>query len=252
MDIDRLLERVREDRHYHLMARFFALGLFAVAMAYMESSVVVYLRMLYYPEGFEIILKPMPLNIYLIELGREVATIVMLFVVARLSFRSFWLRFSTFLYLFAIWDIFYYIWLFTFIRWPMALTTWDILFLIPVAWIGPIWSPLFVSLNFIVASFILNGLIKKGIVLRSRWYHWMVAIAGACMIFYSYVNRVPDLLKGVSPTAYSWKWLIAGLALGWISLGVVLLGKSWIRVDDHSSSDEINSITTPLTENFLK
>ncbi len=220
------------------MRRFFALGVFAAAMAYLESAVVVYLRMLYYPEGFEVVLKPMPLNVYLIELGREAATMVMLFVVARLSFRSFWLRFSTFLYTFAVWDIFYYLWLFAFIRWPQSLTTWDILFLIPVAWLGPVWSPLLVSLNFILASLVINGMARRGVVLQSRWYHWAVAITGACLIFYSYVNRVPDLLKGISPTTYSWKWLVAGLVLGWAALGIALLQRAWIKAEDRYPAKE--------------
>jgi len=236
MVADRSLQKILEDKHYRLATRFFLLGLFAAAMAYLESAVVLYLRMLYYPEGFEIILKPMPLRIYLVELGREAATIVMLFVVARLAFRSFWMRFSTFLYLFGVWDIFYYAWLFVFIRWPQSLATWDILFLIPVAWIGPVWSPLCVSLNFILASIILNVMFKRGIVLTSKWYHWIVAIAGAGMIFYSYVDRVPDLLKGITPTVYSWKWLVAGLVMGWLAFGIALLGRSWRRIEEHPTS----------------
>lgn len=224
------MQDILEDRNYGLIKRYFTLGVFAVAMAYLESAVVIYLRMLYYPEGFEVVLKPMPINIYLVELGREAATIVMLFVLARLSFRSFWMRFSTFLYLFAIWDIFYYLWLLIFIKWPQSLFTWDILFLIPVAWVGPVWSPIFVSLNLILASIILCYLFKRGIVLKPGWFHWCIAILGALMIFYSYVNKTLDLLKGISPTVYSWGWLAAGLTLGWAALIAALLGKYWISL----------------------
>ncbi len=209
------LRRVREDQHVSLTRRFLLLGIFAVAMAYLESAVVVYLRLLYYPEGFTVILRPMPLRIYFVELGREAATIVMLFMVARLSFRSFWPRFSAFLFLFALWDIFYYLYLLLFIHWPPSLLTWDILFLIPIAWVGPVWSPVGVSLNFILASFLLMRLFKRGILLRPRWVHWGIAILGAAMIVYSYLNRVPALLKGILPTHYSWPWLVAGLCLGW-------------------------------------
>ncbi len=125
-----------------LSRTFIALGIFAAAaMAYLESAVVVYLRMLYYPEGFTVLLKSMPLSVYFIELSRETATIVMLVVVARLALRPFWLRLSAFLFLFAGWDIFYYLWLYLLIHWPPSLKTRDILFLIPLAWIGPVWSP---------------------------------------------------------------------------------------------------------------
>ncbi len=224
------IDRFREDRRANLIRRFVALGVFAVAMAYLESAVVVYLRLLYYPKGFTVILKPMPLAVYLVELGREAATIVMLFVVSRLAFRSFWLRFPTFLYLFAVWDIFYYLWLYLFIHWPPSLGTWDILFLIPIAWVGPVWSPVVVSLNFILASMVLNLLFKRGIILKPRWIHWCIAILGAAMIVFSYFERVPALLKGVLPTVYSWQWLVAGLCLGWGALFLTLLGRDNISI----------------------
>ena len=93
------------------------LFLFAAAMGYMESAVVVYLRELYYPGGFHIIseqsLKAVPVNILLTEAGRELATIVMLislsFFLAR---RNWWKRFAYFLFAFSIWDITYYFWLY--------------------------------------------------------------------------------------------------------------------------------------------
>ena len=225
------LERVRDDQRALGLRRFLILGIFAAAMAYLESAVVVYLRMLYYPEGFSVILKPMPLHIYLIEVGREAATMVMLFTVARLSFRSFWPRFSTFLYLFAVWDIFYYLWLLLFLRWPPTPWTWDILFLIPFAWVGPVWSPVFVSINFIIAMLVLNRLFKRGVILRPGWVGWGMAILGAAMIVYSYFNRVPALIKGVLPTTYSWPWLAAGVCLGWGALAFTLLTDRFVKVE---------------------
>ena len=53
-------------------------SLFAIAMAYLESAVVVYLRAVY---GIEDLLRDMPLmpdQYTLIEIGREAATLVML------------------------------------------------------------------------------------------------------------------------------------------------------------------------------
>ena len=40
-----------------------ALLLYAVAMGYLEAAVVVYLRAIYYPEGFSFPLKPMDAGI---------------------------------------------------------------------------------------------------------------------------------------------------------------------------------------------
>ena len=45
-------------------------AVFFVALAYIESSVVVYLRALYYPQGFGFPLEEMSLFIYLTEAGR--------------------------------------------------------------------------------------------------------------------------------------------------------------------------------------
>ena len=205
------------------LRRFILLGGFALAMAYLESAVVVYLRLLYYPAGFTVILKPMPLSVYLIEMGREAATLVMLFCVARLAFKGFWPRFAAFSFMFGVWDMFYYVWLYAFIQWPPSLFTWDILFLIPVAWVGPVWSPILVSLNLILASILLNRLYQNKITLHPGRGLWGIAILGAAMIIYSYINQVPALLKGIPPTVYSWPWLVAGLALGWGALLLALL-----------------------------
>ncbi|RLD10457.1 hypothetical protein DRI50_11065, partial [candidate division KSB1 bacterium] len=48
-----------------------AVIIFSVAMAFWEASVVIYLRELYYPNGFVFPLRIMPANIYNIELVRE-------------------------------------------------------------------------------------------------------------------------------------------------------------------------------------
>src|SRR5215212_2811803 len=58
---------------------------YAVAMAYVESAVVVYLRAIYYPRGFSFPLAPMPPDMVAVEIGREIATLVMLLGLAMLA-----------------------------------------------------------------------------------------------------------------------------------------------------------------------
>ncbi|MBM3324458.1 MAG: hypothetical protein FJY66_02190, partial [Calditrichaeota bacterium] len=53
---------------------------FSIAMAVVEAAIVVYLRRIYYPEGFHFPLKAIELATLCIELLREVATVVMLVV----------------------------------------------------------------------------------------------------------------------------------------------------------------------------
>ena len=139
---------------------------FAVWMAYLESAVVVYLRELYFPEGFSFPIKIMPLTLSLIEIGREVATIFMLLSIAYLSSKKSWSRFAYFMIAFGIWDIWYYIWLKIFLNWPSSLLTWDLLFLIPVPWVGPVLAPVIVSVSLVGAGVLILFLQENGIMCR--------------------------------------------------------------------------------------
>ncbi len=108
-------------------------------MGFLEAIVVVYVRELYYPDGFNFPLKPMPGWLIAVELVRELCTLLMLGGCG-LDFRQEYLfqRLAVFLFIFGVWDIFYYIGLKIFLNWPESLFTWDILFLIPITWIGPV------------------------------------------------------------------------------------------------------------------
>src|SRR5258707_7052052 len=105
--------------------------IFSIAMAALESAVVVYLRALYYPDGFTVALRMIDPQILLIEIAREAATLIMLIGVACLAGKNFKDRFAYFLLSFGVWDIFYYAWLKAFINWPASIFDWDILFMIP-------------------------------------------------------------------------------------------------------------------------
>ena len=152
------------------ISKLIFIGIFAAAFGYVEASVVVYLRELYYPNGFLIpfdisfpyiyfgaseYLNVIPVHILTTEVFREAATMFMLASVACLASTKFKHRVAYFLFPFAIWDIFYYIFLKLLIGWPESLATLDVLFLIPVPWIGPVWMPISVSICFIIASILL-------------------------------------------------------------------------------------------------
>ena len=124
---------------------YFTLFIFAVAMGFLEAIVVVYVRELYYPEGFTFPLKALPANLVTIELIRELCTFLMLGSVAWLSGKTLLRRLSAFLFTFGVWDIIYYAALKLFLDWPESLLTWDILFLIPITWVGPVLAPIICS-----------------------------------------------------------------------------------------------------------
>ena len=130
------------------------LTIFSIAMGFLETAIVFYLRKLYYPEGFKFPLIPVTRDIGITEFFREIATIIMLVGAGILAGKNKLQRFVFFLYCFAIWDIFYYVFLKVLLDWPQSLLTWDILFLIPVPWVGPVIAPCIISLSMIVLTFI--------------------------------------------------------------------------------------------------
>lgn len=157
------------------------LTLFSIAMGFMETAVVVYLRELYYPNGFNFPLAPILPAIAVTEFLREAATIIMLAGIGTLAGKNAIQRFAYFIYAFAIWDIFYYVFLKLILDWPESVFTWDILFLIPVPWVGPVLAPCIVSLTMILLAACIVYLQKKGhdVVIRLKA---SVLLLSGCMI----------------------------------------------------------------------
>ena len=122
--------------------KLLALLLYGISMGYLEAAVVIYLRELYYPHGF-VVNTPIKFSslIYQVDLFREAATIVMLLMVAYLAFTKIKDKIWVFFWLFAVWDLSYYIFLKLILNWPISLKTLDVLFLIPITWIAPVWLP---------------------------------------------------------------------------------------------------------------
>jgi hypothetical protein len=193
---------------------------YAVAMAYLESAIVVYLRRLYYPKGFDFPLVIIDIPTLLIEVGRETATIVMLATVGMAAGRTRVGKCAYFLYLFGVWDIFYYVWLKVFLDWPASLFTWDVLFLIPVPWVGPVLAPVTVALTMIGMALVLLYLEQRGPVLPAGKTVWLAQMVASLIIIVSFtmdvVPRLPDngaLLAQWMPISYRWWMLLVGQAL---------------------------------------
>ncbi|MGB1037055.1 MAG: hypothetical protein ACPGYY_00275 [Bacteroidia bacterium] len=155
--------------------------LFGISFGMVEAAVVIYMRALYFPEGFSFPINAIDDPIVFTELWREAATILMLAAAGILAGKSKAERFAYFLISFAVWDIFYYVFLKVFIDWPASLMTWDILFLLPVAWIGPVIAPVFLSILMIVLGLML---IAKNTPLN--WKEWTLLISGAVVSILSF------------------------------------------------------------------
>ncbi|MBN1211770.1 MAG: hypothetical protein JXA92_04270 [candidate division Zixibacteria bacterium] len=189
------------------------LALFAVAMAYFEAAVVVYLRQLFYPDSFPFPLKIIPFKFLAIELFREAATMLMLVVMAVVAGKKFWERFGYLVILFGIWDIFYYIWLKLTIGWPVTLQDWDILFLVPVPWLGPVIAPVLVALFMIVVGTVITDLYDRGFVYRPDLITWLLTLFGTGLILYSFTCDALAGRQDQITRSYLYSLLTAGLFL---------------------------------------
>ncbi|MBU3907385.1 MAG: hypothetical protein KKA64_04005 [Nanoarchaeota archaeon] len=163
-------------------------------MAFLETVIVFYLRKLYYPAGFQFPLTPISSFILNIEWVREFFTIVMLLCVAFITGKKFYERFAYFLYSFAIWDIFYYIWLKVLLDWPASLLTWDLLFLIPFPWLGPVLAPLICSLTMIFLALCILILQDKKKNNKLNLREWILLVLGALIIQYTFLYDFASLI----------------------------------------------------------
>jgi hypothetical protein len=201
-----------------LTIRFALVVVFSIAMAWMESSTVVYLRTLvdridpYRP-------MPLPLtNAFgATEIVREGATVIMLMTVGCLAGSSWKSRLGFFMTAFGIWDIFYYLFLKVIVGWPHSLLDWDILFLIPLPWWGRVLSPIVISLvlivlgSFLARSEISNTIFRFG---KVGWSCHLFGIAIALYIFMAHSIEVIGKGKnGVEelPTQFNWPLFIVGI-----------------------------------------
>jgi hypothetical protein len=192
--------------------------IFAVAFAWVEGAVVVYLREIFYGGSFYF---PIAVNwdngkyvanhLMNIEIIREAATIVMLAAIGCLSGKNNWQKFSFFMIAFGVWDIFFYIWLKVMVNWPANLMTWDILFLIPLPWVAPVIAPVFISLAMLAAGSLIIYFDEKGYEIRFAWYDWGIVLGCGILMIISFcwdwknIVRYPDgIERSGIPNPFLW------------------------------------------------
>jgi len=189
---------------------------FAIAMALLESAVVVYLQRALEvdPQALFPVREPaLAGDLALIEVGREAATLVMLATVGWLAGRNGLERLAWTAVAFGTWDIMYYVWLWAFIGWPPSLGTWDLLFLIPVPWSGPVWAPVAVSLALVGFGLVAAARIRAGRPVRAGRAQVVAGVAGGLIVIASFCWNAQLVLDGGVPTSFPWPVFAAGLGL---------------------------------------
>jgi hypothetical protein len=193
---------------------------FGVAFAYIESAVVVYLRALHYPQGFSFPLNPSIDPHQVLEIVREAATIIVLLAVSMLAGTKPWERFGYFLTAFGVWDLFYYVWLRVAVGWPVSLTDWDVLFLIPLPWIAPVIAPVLVAWFMIVCGVLMVHRVAAGRHFRPGVLSWVLGGCGTATLLYSFMSDTDAGLMGQMPSPYRYELLFSSLLL--LLLGFLL------------------------------
>jgi hypothetical protein len=190
--------------------------LLAIAFGYIEGAVVVYLRQIFHPEGFSFPLVSFPLtaesrSMVLVEVGREAATLVLIFCAALLSGHNRRQRLAYFLIIFAIWDIFYYVWLKVILGWPGSIMDWDVLFLIPLPWAGPVLAPVLVSLMMLaLAALILYRDFYERPINISIW-ETLGYFVSSVIVITSFCIAGRYMQSADYGTHFSWPIFLAGL-----------------------------------------
>ena len=227
------MDRIESKGNETAVRKFIAVTIYAIAMGYLESAVVIYLRQTAFgssPNGSLQDFQVFPIRFLEPKLGavefvREAATIIMLLAVGYLAGKNRFRQIMFFVYSFAVWDIFYYMFLRLFTGWPSSLGDFDVLFLIPVIWVSPVVCPILISLLLTFASAILIFLSTKSENVRINTINLCFFLLGSGIEFYSFTGQIfrilfqqgPKGLETFSPTSFNWPLFFVGYLLLCIS-----------------------------------
>lgn len=202
-------------------SRWAVVVVYAVAMAWVEAAVVLDLRTI---TGQMDPYSPQPLlaigNTGIAEVIREFATMIMLGAVGWLAGRSWRSRIGYGLVAFGVWDIFYYIFLRPLTAWPRSLLDWDLLFLIPLPWWGPVWAPVSIALLMVLGGTLVAQFDEPTAPLwprRRARYLGTLGVAVALYVFMTDALRVANqglpALRALLPVWFNWPLFVAAWLL---------------------------------------
>lgn len=171
-----------------IFARWWMVVIYAVAMAWVEAAVVFYLRSMigrvepYQPD-------PLPVvgGFASVELTREFATLVMLGAVGFLAGKNWRARIGCAAIAFGVWDIFYYVFLKMICGWPHSLLDWDVLFLLPLPWWGPVIAPMLIALLMIFWGTLASQFEPDAAANNSGIWPWLLCFAGMALALYAFM-----------------------------------------------------------------
>lgn len=210
-----------------------SLILFGFAFGYVEAAVVVYLRHIYDPirqqlhpgkppgDLFPLITAeqlhrqgPRYEQLLATELGRELATMVMLAAVPLAVTRNFRQWLAGFVLSFGVWDLTFYLFLKVILDWPASFATWDILFLVPLPWVGPVLAPCIVAALMVWGGILVLRRELAGGKVHMRAWHWAGIVAGGLVLMVAFMWDWRNTTAGHPPNVFNWPLFAAGALMG--------------------------------------
>jgi hypothetical protein len=194
---------------------------FAIGMAWVEAASVYYLRvMVDRLDPYQT--NPLPMHGVLeqVELVREATTLVMLLTLGMLAGRTWHTRLGYTAIAFGVWDIFYYVFLKVICDWPQSLFDWDILFLLPLPWWGPVLAPVCIALLMILWGTLATQRSVRSPVTAGTSALWRLNWLGIALALYVFmadplrvVHQGLGAARTVLPQAFNWPVFLVALAL---------------------------------------
>lgn len=214
-------------------ARWLTVTVFAIAMAWVESAVVFYLRtMIGRIDPHQTNPLPVMANLGTVELVREAATLLMLLTVGMLAGKSWRNRLGYSAIAFGFWDIFYYVFLRLICGWPRSPLDWDVLFLLPLPWWGPILAPVLIATLMIVWGTLVNsGQTEPGGQIGEKPV-LILGLAGIAIALYVFMADSLEAIKGGAEAVRhllpeSFRWRLFGV--GFVLMGAPIIQVLWQR-----------------------
>jgi hypothetical protein len=193
---------------------------FAIGMAFVESATVYDLRvMVDRIDPYQADPLPMRDGVGNVELVREAATLVMLFAVGAIAGRTWQTRLGYTAIAFGVWDIFYYVFLKVICGWPKSIFDWDILFLLPLPWWGPVVAPVCIALLMIAGGTLVTLSGDRNPLASVSWTSWCVTSTGIALALYVFMaDSLRAAIQGrdaatVLPTTFNWAAFTVALIL---------------------------------------
>lgn len=201
------------------MKKLSTVTLYSIAMGYVEAAVVIYLREMLFANPQQLFpLRTLDPRLAMVEIVREAMTIIMLAMVAILAGKNKFDRSMYFIYAFAMWDIFYYVFLRAAVGWPPSFTTFDVLFLIPVMWVGPVIAPVLIAALLAFASAALIAIHRRVADIHIGRLNVVIFVVGCAVVLYSFTAGVfhilyvsgPKGLESYTPKTFDWLLFFIG------------------------------------------